>query len=136
MPNDKIGERVARFGSSLRGTQSYWNKSRAEMTNMINQQGTRTFFFTISEADTKCLDLHVPMPSKAPNDSGQVYQWKVHNIISNPHITSQYMHNRFKTFFEEVLQKSFYITNYWCRYYTIYSFLFLSIYFYLYTIYF
>ena len=28
MPNEKIGERVARFGSSLRGKRSYWNKSR------------------------------------------------------------------------------------------------------------
>ena len=40
MPNEKIGERVTRFGSSLRGTRSYWNKSRVELTNMINQQGT------------------------------------------------------------------------------------------------
>ena len=53
MPNEKIGERVARFGSSLRGTCSYWNKSRAELTNMINQQGTPMFFFTLSAADTK-----------------------------------------------------------------------------------
>ena len=102
---------------------------------MINQQGTPTFFFTLSAADTKWPDLHALMHGKAPNDSTQVYQWKVHNIISNPHITSQYMHNRFKTFLEEVLQKGFHITDYWCRFYTIYSFLFLSIYFLLYTIY-
>ena len=48
MPNDKIGELVARFGYSLRGTHSYWNKSRVELTNMINQQATPTFFFTLS----------------------------------------------------------------------------------------
>ena len=53
MPNEKIGERVARFGYSLCGTHSYWNKSRAELTNMINQQGTPTFFFTLSATDTK-----------------------------------------------------------------------------------
>ena len=40
MPNQKIGEWVTRFGYSLRGTRSYWNKSRAELKNMINQQGT------------------------------------------------------------------------------------------------
>ena len=40
MPNQKIGERVVRFGSSLHGTHSYWNKSRAELTNMINQHAT------------------------------------------------------------------------------------------------
>ena len=37
MPNDKIGERVAIFCSSLHGTCSYWNKSRSELKNMINQ---------------------------------------------------------------------------------------------------
>ena len=88
MPNEKIGERVTIFGSSLRGTRSYWNKSRVELINMINQQGTPTFFFTLSAADTKWPYLHALMPGKAPNDSAQVYQWKVHNIISNPHITS------------------------------------------------
>ena len=36
MPNQKIGEQVARFGSSLHGTRSYWNKSRDELINMIN----------------------------------------------------------------------------------------------------
>ena len=53
IPYNKIGERVARFGSSLHGTRSYWNKSRAELTNMINQQGTPMFFFTLSATDTK-----------------------------------------------------------------------------------
>ena len=100
MPNDKIGERVTIFGSSLCGTRSYWNKSRDELTNMINQRGTPTFFFTLSAIDTKWPDLHALTPAKCPNDSAQDYQWKVHNIISNPHITSQYMHNRFKTFLQ------------------------------------
>ena len=53
MPNEKIGETVAQIGSSLHGTCSYWNKSRAELINMINQQGTPTFFFTLSATDTK-----------------------------------------------------------------------------------
>ena len=53
MPDEKIGERVARFGSLLHVTCSYWNKSRVELTNMINQQGTPMFFFTLSATDTK-----------------------------------------------------------------------------------
>ena len=64
MPNQKIGERVARFGYSLRGTCSYWNKSRDELTNMINQQGRPTFFFTLSATDTKWPDFHVRMPAE------------------------------------------------------------------------
>ena len=50
--NDKIHERVTQFGSSLHGTCSYWNKSRLELINIINQQGTPTFFFTLSATDT------------------------------------------------------------------------------------
>ena len=118
-----------------------WNtfileQSRYELTNMINQQDTPTFFFTLSAADTKWPDLHVLMPIGCSVSLAQDYQCKVHNIISNPHITSQYMHNRFKTFLQEVLQKSFHIADSWCKYYTIYSLFFLSSYFLLYTIYF
>ena len=82
MPNEKIGERVARSGSSLCGTRFYRNKNyRAELTNMINQQGTPTFFFTLSATDTKWPDLHALMLAKRPNGLAQAYQWKVHNII-------------------------------------------------------
>ena len=37
LPDDKIAERAIQFGSTLRGTCSYWNKSRVELKNMINQ---------------------------------------------------------------------------------------------------
>ena len=134
MVNQKIGERVARFGSSLCGTCSYWNKSRVELTNMINQQGTPMFFFTLSATDTKWPDLDALMPVGRPTGLAQDYQWKIHNITSNPHITSQYMHNNLKTFLQEVLQKGFHITDSWCRYYTIYSFFFLFVFFTLYNL--
>ena len=70
MPNDKISDRVARFGSSLCRTCSYWNKSKTELTNMINQQGTPTFFFTLSAIDTKWPDLH----ARRPTGLAQYYQ--------------------------------------------------------------
>ena len=88
MPNDKIGDRVTIFGSSLCGTRSYWNKSRAKLTNMINQQGTPTFFFTLSVADTKWPNSHALMLVGCPTGSAQDYQSKIHNIILDPHITS------------------------------------------------
>ena len=71
MPNHKIGERVARFGSSLRGRCSYWNKSRVGLTNMINKKGAPTIFFTLSAADTKWPDLHVLMTVERPADLAQ-----------------------------------------------------------------
>ena len=74
MPNQKIGEQVERFGSSLHRTRSYWNKSRAELTNMINQQGTPTFFFTLSATDTKWPNLHVLIPIGRSTGLAQEYQ--------------------------------------------------------------
>ena len=136
MPSDKIGERVTQFGSSLCGTCSYWNKSRVELTNMINQQGTPMFFFTLSATDKKWPDLDALMHVGRPTSLAQDYQWKIQKIVSNPYITSQYMHNIFKMFLEEVLQKGFHITDSWCRCFTIFSFLSFSSYFSLYKIYF
>ena len=74
IPNQKIGERIARFGSSLRGTRSYWKKSRPKLTNMINQQGTPTFFFTLSAADTKWPDLNAMIPAAHSTGLAQDYQ--------------------------------------------------------------
>ena len=66
MPNEKIGDWVTRFESSLRGTHSYWNKIRDELTNMINQQGTPMFFLTLSATDKKWQDLHALMAGERP----------------------------------------------------------------------
>ena len=60
---------------------------------MINQQGTPTFFFTLSAADTKWPDLHALIPTQCPVNLDKHHEWKIHNIISNPHITSQYIQN-------------------------------------------
>ena len=102
---------------------SYWNKSRVELTNMIIQQGTPMFFFTLSANDTKWLDLNALILGDLPTDLDQHHQTKIHNIISNAHIESKYMNNRFKIFLEEVLQKGFHITDSWCGCFTISSFL-------------
>ena len=104
-------------------TRSYWNKSIVELINMINQQGTPTFFFILSATHTKWLDLHALMPSERPTSLDQHHQWKIHNIISSPHIASQDMHNRFKIFLEEVLQKVLHVIDSWCKCFTISSFL-------------
>ena len=103
---------------------------------MINQQVTPNFLFTLSASDTKWPYFHALITTAHSTRLAQEYQCKVHNIISNTHITSQYMHNRFNAFLQEVLEKGFHITNSWCRYFTISSFLFFSSYFSLYTFWF
>ena len=93
-----------------------WNKSRSELTNMITQQGKPTFFFTLIATDTKWKYLHALMPTQDPSTSNQHNQWNINKIISNPHIVSQDMHNRFKIFLEEVLYKGLSTIDFWCRF--------------------
>ena len=72
------------------------------------------FFFTLSATNTKWSDLHALIATQCLGGSDQLNKQNIHNIISNPHITPQYMHNRFKIFLEEVLQKWLNTIYFWC----------------------
>lgn len=115
--DSRLPEQIMRFGSALRGTRSFWNKQWSELTDIIIQIGSLTFFFTLSVADTKWHDLHMIMPTSVPSSSNNHFQWKIQNIIKTPHLTSQYMHCRFTIFLEEILQKGLHAIDYWCRYF-------------------
>ena len=84
---------------------------------MITQIGSLTFFFTLSVVATKWHDLHMIMPTNAPSSSNNHFQWRIQNIIKNPHLTLQYMHYRFTIFLKEVLQKGLHTIDYRCRYF-------------------
>lgn len=118
-PDSRLPKQIMRFGSALRGTRSFWNRRRSELTDMITQIGSPTFFFTLSAADTKWHDLHMIMPDSVPSNSVNHFQWKIQNIIKIPHLTAQYMHCRFTIFLEEILQKGLHAVDYWCRYFLI-----------------
>ena len=114
-PSDKLPDQIMRFGASLRGTRSFWHKSKNELTDMISQLGCPTFFFTLSAADTKWPDLHAVMPGTPPTSFAKHQQWRIQNIISNPHLASLYMHHRFTIFREEVLLKHLHANDLWYR---------------------
>ena len=127
LQHSALPDQIMRFGSSLRGTQSYWNKCRGELGDMITQLGTPTLFFTLSAADTKWHDLHQLMPGIPPTNPADQHKWRIKNIIANPHLASQYIHCRFTLFLEEVLKKGLHTTDYWCRYATTLFSLFISL---------
>jgi len=83
---------------------------------MISQLGCPTFFFTLSAADTKWPDLHAIMPRCQPSDIEKQQKWRNDNVISNPHLTSLYMHQIFTTFHENILEKNLKTKDYWYRY--------------------
>lgn len=80
------------FGLSLRGSQSFWNRFRGEVSDMIIQQGSPTYFFTLSVVDTKWHDLHMAMHSNPLSNAHDQTRWRMQNIVANQHHASQYIH--------------------------------------------
>ena len=115
-PDEQLAEKVMRFGSSLHGTRSFLHKAKNELIDVISKLGCPTFFFTLSVADTKCSDLHAIMPGRLPSDIAKQQKWRNDNIISNPHLTSLYMHHRFTAFHEIIIEKHLNTKYCWYRY--------------------
>ncbi|XP_059076823.1 uncharacterized protein LOC131057818 [Cryptomeria japonica] len=105
-----------RFGTSLRGTRSYWAKCRAELTNMLHQIGSPTIFFTLSAADMYWPDLHALMPGTSPTTPREAQNWRKRNVINYPHIVAHYMHLRHSIFRTEILEKGMNVEDFWSRY--------------------
>ena len=64
------------FGTTLRGTRSYWEKCRAELSDLLHQIGTPTIFFTLSAADMHWPDLHALMPRTEPSNPQEAQKWQ------------------------------------------------------------
>ena len=111
-----VVDHVMRFEDSLRGTRSFWNKKRGELYDMITQLGSQTLLFTLSVVETKWIDLHMLMPCPHPSSLPTQFQWRIQNIITNPHIASLYMHHQFTIFLEEILQNISHTKDCWCKF--------------------
>ena len=94
LPYSILGERLMIFGTVLRGTSTYWRKFRQDLSNLIQQIGCLTIFFTLSAADMQWPDLHKLMPGTSPTDPREARKWRRQNVINNPHIVAHYMHLR------------------------------------------
>ena len=81
LPNNKLGNHIMRFGSSLRGTRAYRTKCRSELTDMITQLGCPYLFFTLSVAVTKWPELHNLMPIHSHSHSLNENHMKIDNVI-------------------------------------------------------
>lgn len=95
MPSSMLLDQIMQFISGLRGTHSFYNKCKTDLIDMITQIGSTTFFFTLSAANTKWYDFHMFMLCNCLTNSNDAYRWKIQNIVTNPHIASQYMYFRF-----------------------------------------
>ncbi|XP_059073384.1 uncharacterized protein LOC131874156 [Cryptomeria japonica] len=116
MPQSHLADRLMRFGTSLRGTRSYWAKCRAELIDMLHQIGSPTIFFTLSAADMYWPDLHALMPGTSPTTPREAQNWRKQNVINYPHIVAHYMHLRHSIFRKEILEKGMNVEDFWSRY--------------------
>ena len=103
------------FGTSLRGTWSYWTKSCVELIDLLHQIGTPTIFFTLSATDIYWPDLHELMPGTTTTPR-EAQDWRRKNIIDYPHIVTHYMHLRHSMFRKEILENGVNVKDFWCRY--------------------
>lgn len=116
LQNNKLVDKLMHFGSCLRGTRAYWTKWYSKLTNMINQLGFPTLFFTLSVAHTKWPDLHTIMPLSKYYDQQSEHARNIQNVIQYPHIFSMYMHQRFNVFHDIVLKRYLCARDFWYRF--------------------
>ena len=100
IPDSRLGERLVRFGTVLRGTRAYWSKCRQELSDLIQQIGCLTILFTLSAENMQWTDLHKLMLGTSPTDPCEARKWRCQNVIDNPHIVAHHMHLR-HTMFQE-----------------------------------
>ena len=61
VPHSHLADCLMCFGTTLRGTRSYWAKCRAKLSDLLHQIGTVTIIFTLSATDMYWPDLHALM---------------------------------------------------------------------------
>jgi hypothetical protein len=114
--DNRLADRIMRYGEGLRGSRQFWNARRNELSDMIKQIGSQGLvFFTFSAADFHWPELHKIMPPSNEyqrNSSQEFHQ----NIIDNPHIAAWFFSKRFEIFFNDVLKPQWDLEDWWFRY--------------------
>ena len=94
----RLANKLMHFGTTLRGTRSYWEKSQAELYDLLKQLGTPTIFITLNIADLYWVDLHALKLGIQPLDPKEAQRWRRQNIFNYPHIVVHYLHLRHTMF--------------------------------------
>ena len=101
-PHSKLVDKLMPFGTTLRGTRSYWTKSHAELIDLLLQIGCPTIFFTLSATNMYWPNLHALMLGTMPTNPCEAQNWRRQNIFDYPHIVAHYMHLRHSMFRKEI----------------------------------
>ncbi|XP_055329698.1 uncharacterized protein LOC129582250 [Paramacrobiotus metropolitanus] len=112
-------KQITSFGSSLRGTRSYWIKRSGELSDMVTDVGMPTLFFTLSAADLywpELLTLMAPETDLVNLTSADSYKERNKLLQDNPAIADWFFTERAQFFIHDVLGPHLKIEDYWYRY--------------------
>ncbi|KAL7304776.1 hypothetical protein TKK_0003004 [Trichogramma kaykai] len=99
----------------IKSTKSYWSRRYRELTNMVDQIGKPTIFFTLSAADYHWPDLfRLLAPS---TDYSDLQSEQKRNLMhDNPLIVGYFFKERVELFMSKVLIPVFRVKDYWYRF--------------------
>ncbi|KAL7290849.1 hypothetical protein TKK_0015583 [Trichogramma kaykai] len=99
----------------IKSTKSYWSRRYRELTNMVDQIGKPTIFFTLSAADYHWPDLYrLLAPSTDYSDLQSEQKRKL--MHDNPLIVGYFSKERVELFMSKVLIPVFRVKDYWYRF--------------------
>ncbi|KAK3910005.1 LOW QUALITY PROTEIN: ATP-dependent DNA helicase [Frankliniella fusca] len=111
--NPWVVNQIMHFGSRLRTTKPYWKSRCAELSDMVDQIGTPTVFFTLSSADYYWPDLFRLMGHDV---NSLTIQQRAQLLSQNPFIADTFFNLRSKFFLENSFTKHFEVQDMWYRY--------------------
>ena len=102
--------RMQKFNANLVGSNAYFFKKRSELEALIEQEGMRTIWFTLSAADNHWLDLSKLIRGEKPiptfENEFEKAKWRRKLVRDNPHIVDAYFTNRVKELLMTFLKKN------------------------------
>lgn len=105
-----LSRRMGVYAANITGSPSYWATRKADLIEIVRQQGCPTIFFTLSYPDYHCKDLHDLMPGG--NESARQ---RAKNLRENPHLSDWYFTERVDAFVKAFLEDLFEVEWYWFR---------------------
>ncbi|EED11952.1 hypothetical protein TSTA_000300 [Talaromyces stipitatus ATCC 10500] len=117
--SNSIVNSITRMSNTIQGTRSYWASRRSDLIAYNQNLGASHLFFTTTPADYQWDDLQRQFPNYKQWKNGDAIERRViarENVVNNPHICAYWFWLRLKTFFKEILERSFNLKDYYTRY--------------------
>ncbi|EED14419.1 hypothetical protein TSTA_106280 [Talaromyces stipitatus ATCC 10500] len=117
--SNSVVNSITRMSNTIQGTRPYWASKRSDLIAYNQNLGASYLFFTSTPADYQWGDLQRQFPNYERWKDGNAIERRViarENVVNNPHICAYWFWLRLKTFFNEILQKSYNLKDYYTRY--------------------